>query len=50
MSIIIEVDRKYGGFYLYRSATSKRLVLGFIAVTFHPFSIYDRVDGLKLPD
>lgn len=43
MSIVIEIDRKFGGFYFYRSNTSKRLCLGFVAITAHPFSIYDKV-------
>lgn len=43
MSIVFEVDRKYGGFYVYRTKTSNRICLGYIAITYHPFSIYDRL-------
>lgn len=43
MSIVFELDRHYGGFYLYRSSTSKRLCLGYVAVTYHPFSVYDKI-------
>ena len=45
MSIVLEIDRKWGGVYIYKSETSKRLVVGFVAVTYHPFSIYERVQN-----
>ena len=46
MSIVFEIDRRNGGFYLFRSVTSKRLCLWYVAITVHPFSIYDKVKEL----
>lgn len=43
MSIVLEIDSKWAGFGVYSSETSKRVTLGFIAVTYHPFSIYERL-------
>ena len=42
MTIVIEVDKQWGGFYTVSSKTSKRLVLGYIAFTYHPFNLYER--------
>ena len=46
MSIVIEIDRKPGGFYWYSTDTSKRLCLMWLAVTYHPFSIYEKLREL----
>ncbi len=47
MSLVIEIDRKYGGFYVHRSDTSMRVCLGYVAFTYHPFSIYDRLRAVN---
>lgn len=43
MSIVFEIDRKYCGFSYYRSLTSTRIMFAYFAVTYHPFSIYDKI-------
>lgn len=46
MSIVLEADLRWGGFYIHWSESSKRICLGFVALTFHPFSIYDKIEEL----
>lgn len=43
MTIVIEIDSHWAGFYVYKTSTSRRLGFGYIAITLHPFNIYDRV-------
>jgi hypothetical protein len=46
MTILIGIDRQYGGFYVYRGFTW-RVCLGWLAVTFVPMKEGDLLEGIR---